>query len=456
MNKSIDELIGEIRGLTNGRMDATQQEKILEEVRTHLDAGIQARLELGVDPRVAEQESISAFGNARLFVDQLSQTGEAKGSPFDSGVAIALLLSILLTAVAFTAAPPLPAYACMVAGGALTAWRSWKAPRLQVAPICSAFLAGIPIYSACNLIDSHSHSFRMDWAQGIYASAFVVGILGLISLISWLFASILRGSIGREYRALKSEENSALPRVIDGIALGVVAAVAIAVLAGESLSDHDFPFQAWAGFALATACCVTVIQGWRTRVLALRNLILASTISLPIALIGLSQVYVSLYGEVVPRSQVAEWIHYSNFDPRTTEQQRIELFASTLTKEFAGHSAPFKIPVSSTTSGQGAGYRTATTRAEAMQLVEQLKAHELRKLNKNDQAFNRIVAYSKRAQREETAILNAPLVTNAIKLVPLALSKAWMVWCILAAAHGFAAAARRLIQRNNFPRRGLA
>src|SRR5690242_5154609 len=75
--RSIDELIGEIRGLANGRMDRKKSEQMVQEVRAHLDESLRARLEFIADRAVAERETVAAFGDPQEFVDKMAAKEQA-------------------------------------------------------------------------------------------------------------------------------------------------------------------------------------------------------------------------------------------------------------------------------------------------------------------------------------------------------------------------------------------
>ena len=72
MNKKVEELISEIERLAHRHADDAKVAAIADEVRAHLDASVQARLELGATYVEAEREATQAFGDAREFVRQLT------------------------------------------------------------------------------------------------------------------------------------------------------------------------------------------------------------------------------------------------------------------------------------------------------------------------------------------------------------------------------------------------
>ncbi len=100
MANSKQELIGEIRGLSRGRIDSRQQEVIIDEVQAHLDAAIKARLELGLSEVEAQEEAVSAFGDPLDFVTKMVlRHPSPKHSWFDRNVWKALLASTVFLSV---------------------------------------------------------------------------------------------------------------------------------------------------------------------------------------------------------------------------------------------------------------------------------------------------------------------------------------------------------------------
>jgi hypothetical protein len=66
-----ERLIHEIIAATTGRLPTTEIVNLTDEVRAHLDASIQARLELGMPAEEAELEAIACFGDPTKFVQQI-------------------------------------------------------------------------------------------------------------------------------------------------------------------------------------------------------------------------------------------------------------------------------------------------------------------------------------------------------------------------------------------------
>jgi len=95
MNKSIDELIGEIRGLAHNRLDRDQQERIINELRAHFDASIQARFELDPNHVGAEHEAVISFGDPVVFVDKMVAAHPPMRNSWMDRDASAALLAIM-------------------------------------------------------------------------------------------------------------------------------------------------------------------------------------------------------------------------------------------------------------------------------------------------------------------------------------------------------------------------
>src|SRR3569832_1252864 len=72
MNEAVNKAVEDIRAAARGRIDEAALENVLEEVRAHLDASIQARLELGIAPEIAVRETITGFGDPIAFAKNMS------------------------------------------------------------------------------------------------------------------------------------------------------------------------------------------------------------------------------------------------------------------------------------------------------------------------------------------------------------------------------------------------
>jgi hypothetical protein len=157
MNRTVEGLIGEIRGLANGRIDSTQLEEVTEEVRAHLDAGIQARLELGLTPEAAEEEVVRGFGDPVKVIDDLAPLHPSrKGFALDRGLTIAFLvssgaLSIFIAVGGDEGMSNTAGFvylALWIASLALVAKMSWQARRLQVLPLVIATVFSTLLFAA--------------------------------------------------------------------------------------------------------------------------------------------------------------------------------------------------------------------------------------------------------------------------------------------------------------------
>jgi len=64
-------LLHEIERQTTDRLSEKSRQDLLDEVSAHLDAAIQARLELGMSPLEAETEAVESFGHPKAYIDDL-------------------------------------------------------------------------------------------------------------------------------------------------------------------------------------------------------------------------------------------------------------------------------------------------------------------------------------------------------------------------------------------------
>ena len=71
MSKMVGWLLSEIERKVEGRLSTEEQQSLLDEVASHLDAAIRARIELGTAPEQAEHEAVRAFGKPDAYVDEL-------------------------------------------------------------------------------------------------------------------------------------------------------------------------------------------------------------------------------------------------------------------------------------------------------------------------------------------------------------------------------------------------
>jgi hypothetical protein len=171
MTKSAEELIGEIRGLSLGRVEQGRIEEIAEEVRAHLDAAVRARLELGMLPAEAEAEAVAAFGNPILVVNELASLHPAKSkTAFDRGVTRSLFCSLLglCSFICFVESRPrmgdwsLVLYVVLWLGAfAWIATESWRARRVQVFPILTALGLGALLFAGLQ---------SLNWSADAHAS----------------------------------------------------------------------------------------------------------------------------------------------------------------------------------------------------------------------------------------------------------------------------------------------
>lgn len=155
MNKTPQELIGEIRGLSRCRIESRRQEAIVDEVQAHLDAAIQGRIELGLERHQAEQEAVASFGDPLEFVNKMvAQHPLDKHLWFDKSTAKALLATMGFFAFFFIFVAQLDQYwhlmiavyiVAILGFGGWIAKASACAKKPQFLPLITALCFGTPL-----------------------------------------------------------------------------------------------------------------------------------------------------------------------------------------------------------------------------------------------------------------------------------------------------------------------
>jgi hypothetical protein len=169
-----EELLGEIRGLAYGRLSGDRIEKVISEVRTHLDASLQARLEMVADQEVAESETVDAFGDPIEFVEKIAEKQRsAKREWFDRGVwkALAITTAFFMFFFGYVSSHDelggvmIVVYFLSIVGFATwIIWASARTKRPQFLPLVAAFALGIPLATLFLSID---HMSMGTWDAGI-------------------------------------------------------------------------------------------------------------------------------------------------------------------------------------------------------------------------------------------------------------------------------------------------
>jgi len=154
---STSELIGAIRELARGRIEDNQCAKMLDEVRGHLDAGIQARIEMGMALEAAEEEAVLGFGDPREFVQKMAGRHPIQRYEFFDRKSLVAMLCALAFASLFTALDRvygsfglLPSVFYVLGLIGFIVWiavTSWRAKLLPVLPLLTTLLIGIPMLS---------------------------------------------------------------------------------------------------------------------------------------------------------------------------------------------------------------------------------------------------------------------------------------------------------------------
>jgi hypothetical protein len=172
MNRTVEGLIGEIRGLSQDRVDSASREKVLDEVRAHLDASIQGRLELGLSRDDAETEVVESFGDPQKFVAKMGEQHPVrKRLWFDRATWHSLLFPTLAFAAllgftqwrnddSFLAGIALLLIWMIGAGWLFVA--SWKAKMPQILPVLAILILSTPLFAiAYSLGDLADGSFSI-------------------------------------------------------------------------------------------------------------------------------------------------------------------------------------------------------------------------------------------------------------------------------------------------------
>ena len=172
MAKSTQELIGEIRSLSANRLDGRRREEMLEELRSHLEEAVRARLELGQSIKEAEEEVVLSFGDPKEFVLRMQEQHPAERRHwFDRDVLLALLCTTLFLTVTYALASnsagwsmPYPVFLLGVV--LLAIWivlTSWRTQRSQVLPLISNWLVAIPLFAiAWSFGDLPDRGFNLE------------------------------------------------------------------------------------------------------------------------------------------------------------------------------------------------------------------------------------------------------------------------------------------------------
>lgn len=209
MATTVQELIGEIKVLSWRRIDGRRQAELIDEVLAHLDANIQARMELGSSIKEAEEEAVRSFGDPIDFVQCMADRYPTRLSLwFDRGVWRALVAVLAITA-SFASFGYMGQYFVSgwltVAVAVIAVWRGgWRAPRPQIFPFLAAFLLSIPLFALAVTVSPFSENslppgIEPFWLKvcyhlpmGVYIGGSWMCLLGSISVTSWALSSFWR------------------------------------------------------------------------------------------------------------------------------------------------------------------------------------------------------------------------------------------------------------------------
>lgn len=153
---TVDALLSEIRRLAANQFSAERLAEVDQELRAHLDASIQARLELGLETQQAEREAVAAFGDPKAFIRELAGVHLRGAHTFDPGftkvwfISIGLLFLFVICLeiwhLQWSAVASVMQLAWLTVG-ALTAYLSWRLARFQLPSMAYAIVLGAVLMS---------------------------------------------------------------------------------------------------------------------------------------------------------------------------------------------------------------------------------------------------------------------------------------------------------------------
>jgi hypothetical protein len=204
MGKYASWLITEIEFQMENRLSEESRQALLDEVTSHLDAAIRARLELGMEPIQAEREAVELFGRPEAYVNELLAIHEG-ASPSsavkwfwlagDRRTILTLWLgSICATGTTFLEHGNLHSPFLLLVGVG-TAWflgkYSYRTRRLQLLPIAISTLGIYSVWSAVTMLMWGYPSLDTAFDL-IYHTAFVIPLFFAFAAA----INILCGGIG--------------------------------------------------------------------------------------------------------------------------------------------------------------------------------------------------------------------------------------------------------------------
>jgi hypothetical protein len=151
MSERVEGLVQQILASAKTRMSESAAQELADEVRAHLDASIQARLELGQTPEEAEQEAVASFGSTVSFVNSFLPH-VTKTKRFDRATFIATLIVLVcgpaLGVLVNANWSPLNAiayYLPVIGGICAAAFLGWRFRRIQLTSLLAALVLAVPL-----------------------------------------------------------------------------------------------------------------------------------------------------------------------------------------------------------------------------------------------------------------------------------------------------------------------
>jgi hypothetical protein len=151
MASRIDFYLEDLQRRAERELEPEEARALCREVRLHLDAALQARLELGNDPAEAEWQTVESFGRARELVARLADVHERRDGPLGAHIPTVAWAAAALAWAGFwliwahpnLTMPALKIGLLLLIAG--FAWQSFRARKWQIAPLIALGALSWPI-----------------------------------------------------------------------------------------------------------------------------------------------------------------------------------------------------------------------------------------------------------------------------------------------------------------------
>jgi len=173
VNRQVGWILTEIERQSEKGFSEELRQQLLDEASAHLDAAIQARLEMGVDPDIAAKDAVKEFGSPKEYVDELRKTyqqaNRTQVTESVSGWSRAALVTlwiwipysmIWIVCGRFTTAVSLM-FAGAILGAPIFAYCSFKSRQILVKAIGLSCLSAYLLLNLCVMTSWHNL-----WAHG--------------------------------------------------------------------------------------------------------------------------------------------------------------------------------------------------------------------------------------------------------------------------------------------------